>query len=451
MSIINILVVDDNSNTRLVIKLLLEEYQSDKDMTFNIIEAENGQEAIDKATKEEFDIIFMDIEMPIIEGIEATKIIKEKVESVMIIAVSAMENTDSVKMILNNGAEDYISKPINSDIFSNRLKSYISINKFRKQKSRNIHKINVYTSNVYNRFTKFLINSENTLAEFWECFLLNTGEKYDTENDVIRTVFLIAEAQYYKNQYSEIYLEESEEFQFFSILNIDNIPLDIVELIVGKSNVNIKYKIEEDTITIKLHKILTKQEELNETSQGTEYESESNISHETIDTKEAKKDNTMAYKKSQSKLEVFDYIDQDDLIDLKEYSSSLNSLMLLAGSGDLEYEDIQEMYTSLERIGSLLSSYSEVYLISTSLSSLSSTMQTHQDVFKENSKDLGPICKAFANDMSTWIDMSFETGAPSVDFMNDTIAVNCQTISSMLTINEDSQDDEEELDDIFDF
>ena len=47
--------------------------------------------------------------------------------------------------------------------------------------------------------------------------------------------------------------------------------------------------------------------------------------------------------------------------------------------------------------------------------------------------------------------MSFYTGAPSVDFMNDTIVVNCQTIGNMLKINETPADNLEDFDDIFDF
>ena len=47
--------------------------------------------------------------------------------------------------------------------------------------------------------------------------------------------------------------------------------------------------------------------------------------------------------------------------------------------------------------------------------------------------------------------MSFESGAPSIVFMNDTIVVNCETISGMLKINEADNGEVEDLDDIFDF
>jgi len=125
--------------------------------------------------------------------------------------------------------------------------------------------------------------------------------------------------------------------------------------------------------------------------------------------------------------------------------------MLVVGSGDISEDEVEEMYTYLERLGYILSTYSEIYPISMSLSTLCAAMKTHKEVFMEKSDLIGPLCKAFSNDMSSWIQMSFYTGAPSIDFMNDTIAVNTQTICSMLSMDEEISDQEEDLDDIFDF
>jgi len=140
-----------------------------------------------------------------------------------------------------------------------------------------------------------------------------------------------------------------------------------------------------------------------------------------------------------------------DLYDLEEYSTKLGSLMLVVGSGDITEEEVIEIYTYLEKLGSILSTYSEVYVISKALTAFAYDMSQHTKEFIENSSDLGTMCKAFSNDMSTWIHMSFHSGAPSADFMNDTIVVNCETISGMLKMNDNSDDSLEDLDDIFDF
>ncbi len=437
----NILIVDDNSNNRMMIKLVLEDYQEDKDISFDIKEAVDGQEAIDMCQNKHFDIIYMDIMMPNVDGIEATKIIKEKFPKMMIIAVSAVDDVDRMKLILNNGAEDYIPKPINTDIFVSRLCNYIAINNYREHLIHNIDKINVYTSKVFSKYTKFIINSENSLAEFWECFLFATTKKYDDLSDVIRTVFTIAETQLKFLKHCDIYVEESEQFQYFSIKDMDKIPLKVIKLIISRSGANLEYKIEEDTLSFRLYKVNTTSDE----------DDVAILENQTTNIDKANQVVSVGFKKSKEKLIVFDYIEPDDMIDLREYASNLNTLMLIAGSGDLEDEDIVEIYSYLERIGALLSSYLEVYSISVALNSLASDMANHKEEFAQKSELLGPMCKAFANDMSTWIDMSFVSGAPSVDFMNDTIVVNCQTISLMLTMDNSVSNDEEALDDIFDF
>ena len=155
--------------------------------------------------------------------------------------------------------------------------------------------------------------------------------------------------------------------------------------------------------------------------------------------------------KVSQELQVFDYIEEEDLHDLEEYSKKLNSLMLIVGSGDVTEEEILEIYSYLERLGSILVTYGDVYDISQALTNLSSDMSTHMEEFKQNSEALGPMCKAFSNDMLKWIEMSFHTGAPSIDFMNDTIVVNCQTIGSMLKMDEVPAGGAEDFDDIFDF
>ncbi len=446
----NILIVDDNANNRMILKLLLEDYECENNKTiFKIEEASNGLKAVEMCENGSFDMVLMDIMMPVMDGIEATKIIRETNPNIMIIAVSAVDDSARQKKILSSGAEDYISKPVNADIFASRISNYITIIEARKNKKSCSHQYiprNLFTSEIFSRQTTFIIDSEDSLLEFWEFFLLNATDKYDNLSDVVRTIFSIAESQLKLSVNTEIYIEESDEYQYFTLVKIDKLPPKVLELTLKKNLLVCPYKVDNKKISFELSRVCSVDESEDVEIKNVEYEQEIVASEITIQADDVA--STFASKE----LQVFDYIDDDDLVDLEEYASKLGSLMLIVGSGDVTVEELEEMYTYLDKLGSILGTYSEIYPISKALTMLSQDLAAHADEFIQNSEALGPMCKAFSNDLSTWIYMSFHTGAPSAEFMNDTIVVNCETISSMLKMNDDSADDSvEELDDIFDF
>lgn len=447
---LNILIVDDNSSNRTILRLLLHEYEeSNNSVVFNIQEASDGLEAVNSCKENFFDIVLMDIMMPNMDGIEATKIIRDAHPNIIIIAVSGVDDTDSQKMILNNGAEDYISKPINSYIFTSRMSNYITLSSARKhhigKEKTNSKTINVISNNIYSRHTNFIIENEDSLSEFWEFFLLKTDNKYDNLSDVIRTLFSIIEAYAKLSMPANVYIEESDAYEYFTLEGIDKLPPKVLELIIKKNKIFCEYKISNGKITFELlkHSILDDKVDIQKQKKT---QKEDNIGQHKEKLTKVEPDITS------KKLVVFNYLDEDDLYDLEEYTAKLTSLMLVVGGGNVTEEEIIEMYTYLERIGSVLTTYTEVYPISQALTMLSYEMANHIDEFIKNSEALGPMCKAFSNDMSTWLKMSFHTGAPSAEFMNDTISVNCETIASMLKTNEDVNDSSiEDLDDIFDF
>ncbi|MBE5943188.1 MAG: response regulator [Lachnospiraceae bacterium] len=104
-----VLVVDDNLINRKVATTMLASY------AFQIHEASSGQAAIDLVKKNDYDIIFMDHMMPEMDGMEATKIIREectkRMENPTIIALTANAIQGAREMYLENGFQDFLSKP----------------------------------------------------------------------------------------------------------------------------------------------------------------------------------------------------------------------------------------------------------------------------------------------------------------------------------------------------
>lgn len=104
-----ILVVDDSAVIRRYLIKLLQEAGYEVDF------AKNGQEALDKLKKQHYSLVTLDIEMPILDGIETLKILmKEKATRVLMISSFTSENADVTFQALDLGAIDYIPKPKNS-------------------------------------------------------------------------------------------------------------------------------------------------------------------------------------------------------------------------------------------------------------------------------------------------------------------------------------------------
>ena len=113
-----VLVVEDNPlNMELVIEML-------RGQGFIADEAIDGEDAIKKADTEAYDLIFMDIEIPIIDGIEAAKAIRKKHKNIPIIALTSYAMKGDRERFLAAGFDEYISKPIGVTDFQKRLEKY---------------------------------------------------------------------------------------------------------------------------------------------------------------------------------------------------------------------------------------------------------------------------------------------------------------------------------------
>ena len=106
------LLISDDS--RIARKMMKKSIQDIIGEDIELLEANNGQEAIDIYKEEKPDICFMDLTMPVIDGFEATRKIKNYDESAKIIIVSADIQEGSIEKARTNGALGFIKKPINA-------------------------------------------------------------------------------------------------------------------------------------------------------------------------------------------------------------------------------------------------------------------------------------------------------------------------------------------------
>jgi CheY-like chemotaxis protein/HPt (histidine-containing phosphotransfer) domain-containing protein len=94
-----------------------------------VVLAVNGHDAILKAQKRDYDVIFMDIQMPDMDGVTATKRIKELglKNLAPIVAMTAYSMKEDKERFIKSGLDDYISKPIKANELLNKIRSLLNI------------------------------------------------------------------------------------------------------------------------------------------------------------------------------------------------------------------------------------------------------------------------------------------------------------------------------------
>jgi signal transduction histidine kinase len=113
-----ILLVEDNLiNVKIADKIL-------KQWNVKIDVAENGLIAIEKFKMNKYDIILMDLSMPVMDGYEATKIIRSTGTKIPIIALTASSSYDDLERIVEIGINEYVIKPFNPDELYQKLRKY---------------------------------------------------------------------------------------------------------------------------------------------------------------------------------------------------------------------------------------------------------------------------------------------------------------------------------------
>jgi len=103
---VRVLIAEDDDFSRFLLKKLGEKLNWQVDL------AENGQEAVDFYQSQSYDLILMDVNMPLMDGLEATRRIRALDQDVPIIGVSAFALTGDGQKCLDQGMSDYISKPV---------------------------------------------------------------------------------------------------------------------------------------------------------------------------------------------------------------------------------------------------------------------------------------------------------------------------------------------------
>ncbi|MFC2137575.1 two-component regulator propeller domain-containing protein [Bacteroidota bacterium] len=116
----SILIVEDEENNYIFLKAVLKRTNAD------VIWAPDGKFALNLCKTNDFDLILMDIKMPVMDGYEATKRIKQFKPEQLVVAQTAFARADEEESIRKSGFDDYLSKPIKPDVLINLIRKYLA-------------------------------------------------------------------------------------------------------------------------------------------------------------------------------------------------------------------------------------------------------------------------------------------------------------------------------------
>ena len=117
-----ILIVDDEAMNRMLMSILLSLKSG-----YSVDEAENGKVALERIQEKEYDVIMMDINMPVMNGLETTKYIREHIsKSLPIIAVTANDIRFFEKEYSEVGFTKLIQKPINKIVLIDLIEELVN-------------------------------------------------------------------------------------------------------------------------------------------------------------------------------------------------------------------------------------------------------------------------------------------------------------------------------------
>ncbi len=172
---ITVLLVEDVAVNQEVAKIMLEQLGCEVEL------ANHGEEAVAKVKRQDYDLIFMDIMMPIMDGVEATALIKKLKPETIIIGLSANAMEEDAQKYIDLGMNDYLSKPIAPLQISEKILKWLP-NKLKSLETLNLPKTPQYQTSdwinlkVIEQLKKFTKNNSTKLK------IVITSFEEDVEN-----------------------------------------------------------------------------------------------------------------------------------------------------------------------------------------------------------------------------------------------------------------------------
>ena len=454
----NILIAEDEEAVLDILVSIVDMFIS-KEYPFlnlNISKATNGQIALDIAKKESQDIILSDIVMPKMDGIEFIKAVRTFDKSVPILVLSALSSQEDVAKVMDSGATNYTSKPLNGKIFTAQLKVFVDFY-IRRQNRYNKKALNLFSKKIYKRKTEFFIERENDLLEFWEYIIRDSFDIYKSDT-TLQYIYDIESLMIKHGISNTIILEENETNYYLTLSHIDEFDNSIYEKLYEKHFLNsLNYKNDGFYDSFRILKFMPK--EIVNVS-NTEKEDESKKETDTLLTSlEKELKDSLSQDRSYSAeekitpeilLSELDPSYEDKIEDFLDSLSFLNTnIYNFEQSQNVSdgYIYIQEIVSYIHNFNTIVESMGLFNVVSKAFSILINFLDNlDKDIILNNEKRvlLSKMLLSIANDLEVWIITLFiDRDADDIHYFDTSFSVNCLTIISTFLDEEENEEDDD--------
>ncbi|HEX5670970.1 MAG TPA: response regulator [Sulfuricurvum sp.] len=474
MDNIKLLIVDDVEDNRFVLRAICRKLEG-----FEIFEAVDGQDAVEKCDELRPHIILMDVMMPRMDGFQASKLIIERYPETIIMAVTAVVDANIEEKMAAIGVAAYIRKPIDKDLIRIKLQSYAGALSIKGRETNfitDIKAINPFSDEIRNFKTIFTIQNIEAIMDFgvwilerFECVNKNVC----TNNDIIMELLYELIHQEIKNDsVIKITVEESfsEMFIHVPLPKAVTYTSTIDHLIRGlKDNCIITETMAAFRISLLSSKMESNKEEpvLSSTVDMAEVQSEADLNTEKVEpivippqnVQDVRSINVAEHQVLResfvNKITAEEYIasiDSDafgEVHDLREAELAWESWMHTLSAEGRE----EDFYSFADEV---LSVYSNAISALYEFSGLAYAIISLSTLIKGNAavlaSDEGKRAKAllflegFKNDLKSWILHVFELkDAQDIHYLDGSFFSSCILIESILTGTEVDTGDVEEI------
>ncbi|MFA5455184.1 MAG: response regulator [Sulfurimonas sp.] len=467
MENLKLLIVDDVEDNRLVLRAICRKLKN-----FEIKEAINGLEAVELTGEWLPDIILMDIMMPVMDGYEASKIIKNLYPKTVIIVVTAVTDPNMQKNMSDIGVDTYIHKPIDRELIIFKLQSIGSSLLLKQGKLKTLSKkdaLNPFNSDIRSFRTIFEITDEESMMDFG-MWLIDECSGSDvvacTRLDLIIELFYKLMRQGTKNQENlSIIIEESYDeiyitIKFEKAVVLEERVLEILEQyeseFIVKENIlcaRIKKYFEEKSFSTKIETKVTISTQERVSTHSTQEVVEQTITKEvhTIASEEKK----LLRQSFTQKTSAVDYVSDiggdilDEILDLASFDEEWREKLSTFEEEPTDENLVDFADRVLGAYSHTINSLFEFTALGYALSSLGVFLKDRADIVVQDpakTKTLIMLLENLGYDLVSWRRHIFELqDTQDIHYLDSSFFSSCMQIEGIMGNKELDVDDENDM------